>query len=88
MQRSISGDRRAACMNLVFAAVYLALAGMFAWLFYVRYWKWRDCIAEAMSSCITPEGDNLIEGGQMWLLFSLGFAVASIRRVVLWRKTQ
>ena len=31
----------------------LALSAIFGWLFYVRYWKWRDCIREALSSCVT-----------------------------------
>ena len=46
--------------------ILAALSGFFAWLFYERYWKWRDCIHEALSSCITPEGDNVIAGGAMW----------------------
>ena len=75
-------------ISLAIAAGYLVLAGMFAWLFYVRYWKWRECIEAAMSSCITPDGDNLIGGGRFWLLFSLGFAVASVRRAVRWHKAQ
>lgn len=41
-------------------------AVMFGWLFYVRYWKWRDCIEAAASSCVTPDGDNLIGAGAFW----------------------
>lgn len=46
------------------------LAGVFAQPFYERYWKWRDCIREAVSSCVTPEGDTLIGGGAMWSVFA------------------
>jgi hypothetical protein len=59
-------------------AAYIALAAGFGWLFYVRYWKWRDCIAEARSSCITPDGDNLIAGGMLWGLVALGWLIAAI----------
>ena len=57
--------------------VYLGLSGLFGWLFYVRYWKWRECIAEALSSCITPDGTNLIEGGRFWALPAVIFAIAA-----------
>jgi hypothetical protein len=48
------------------AGVYLALAIACARLFYERCWKWRDCIHEALSSCITPDGQSLISDGQLW----------------------
>jgi hypothetical protein len=61
------------------AAGCLALAAFFAWLFYVRYWKWRDCIGEALSSCITPDGANLTSGGMLWGLIALVLAAAALR---------
>lgn len=54
------------------------LAAFFAWLFYERYWKWRDCIREAVSSCVTAEGDNLIPGGAMWSVFAGLFLVLAL----------
>ncbi len=54
-------------------AVLAAFGGLFLWLFYVRYWKHRDCIAAAKSSCVTPEGDNLIAMGAFWLVPGLIF---------------
>jgi hypothetical protein len=57
----------------------MILAAGFGWLFYVRYWKWRDCIAAALSSCVTPEGDNLISGGMIWGLPALLFLAAALR---------
>jgi hypothetical protein len=57
----------------------LALSAVSGWLFYFRYWKWRDCIREALSSCITPGGDNLTSGGMVWGLFALAFAAAALR---------
>jgi hypothetical protein len=58
---------------------YAILAAGFGWLFYVRYWKWRDCIAEAQSSCVTPDGDNLIPGGMFWGPIAIVFALAAVR---------
>lgn len=63
-------------------AVLGSFSALFFWLFYVRYWKHRDCIAAAKSSCVTPEGDNLIPAGAFWVvpafLFLL-FALAALR---------
>jgi hypothetical protein len=59
-------------------AAYTILAAGFGWLFYVRYWKWRDCIQEALSSCVTPDGDNLIAAGMLWGLVALGWFAAVI----------
>ena len=57
----------------------LALSAIFGWLFYVRYWKWRDCIREADSSCTTPDGDNLTSGGLIWGLLAAILAAVAIR---------
>ena len=53
-------------MKFLPALLLAAIAGGFGWLFYVRYWLWRDCINEALSSCVTPDGDNLTAGGMIW----------------------
>jgi hypothetical protein len=59
-------------------AVCLALSDFFSWFCYIRYWKWRDCINAVLSSCITPEGDNLTSGGMIWGLFALAFLAAAL----------
>ena len=64
---------------LVRGCVYLGLAVFFSYAFYIRSWKYRDCIQQAMSSCITPERDNLIEGGAMWSVFAVLFLFAAFR---------
>ena len=69
--------------ELVFSACELAAAGFFGWLFHERYWRWRDCIEAAKSSCITPDGGNLTAGGAFWSVFAIGFLVAGAVR--LWR---
>jgi len=56
----------------------LALAILFSWLFYIRYWKWYDCIDEALSSCVTPDGDNLTAGGMLWGILAICFAAAAL----------
>lgn len=37
----------------------------FAWLFYFNYWRWRECIEQSLSSCVTPEG-NFTTAGMIW----------------------
>ena len=66
--------------------LHLALAGFFAWAFYVRYWRWRECIDEASSSCVTPDGDNLTAGGAFWLLPACIFLILSARNGYRWLK--
>ena len=63
-------------MRMILPGIFLALALFFAWLFYIRYWKYRDCIEAAESSCILPDGDSLTSGGFVWGLFAILFAVA------------
>ena len=58
---------------------YLVLAAFFSWVFYTRYWQWRACIHEALSSCVTPDGTNLIEGGAIWSVPAVVFFVLGIR---------
>ena len=60
-------------------AACLILAVVCGWLFYTRYWAWRDCIREAASSCITPDGANLTSGGMLWGLFAGVFAAFALR---------
>jgi hypothetical protein len=72
--------------DLIIGVGYLSLSGLFICLFYVRYWKWRECIEEAMSSCATPDGDVLIGGGRFWIVPSALFAIACARRIVRWRR--
>ena len=55
-------------------AVLGSFAFLFFWLFYIRYWKYRDCIAASQSSCVTPAGDNLIPAGAFWILPAMIFA--------------
>jgi hypothetical protein len=59
-------------------AVLSLFAGLFLWLFYIRYWKHRDCIAAAKSSCVTPEGENLISAGAFWIVPAIIFALFAL----------
>lgn len=59
-------------------AMLASFAALFAWLFYVRYWKFRDCIDAAKSSCITSAGDNLIGGGMFWAVPAILFALFAL----------
>ncbi|MFN3364488.1 hypothetical protein ACQKP1_13860 [Allorhizobium sp. NPDC080224] len=59
-------------------AIVLALAaGLFGFVFYTRYWIWRDCIAVAQSSCVTSDGSNVTDGGMVWGMIALGFLAAA-----------
>ena len=64
--------------RLVLAALVLVPAVLLTWLFDVRYWAHRDCIAEAMSSCLVfdeagRQVDNLTSGGMAWGVLALPF---------------
>ncbi len=59
-------------------AVLMAFAGLFGWLFYVRYFRHRDCIAAAKSSCVTPEGGNLVSGGAFWIVPAILFVLLAL----------
>ncbi|MEB2843031.1 hypothetical protein GAO09_27185 [Rhizobiales bacterium RZME27] len=65
-------------MRRSFAGLLLLAIGLaFGWLFFDRYWLWRDCIAASQSSCMTPDGANLTSGGAIWSVFSIAFLMAS-----------
>jgi hypothetical protein len=68
--------------QLTFSSIYFALSIFFMYVFYIRFWKWRYCIEQAKSSCITPDGDNVTSGGMLWAGFAVLFLVAGIRRLV------
>ncbi|MBB2675744.1 UNVERIFIED_ORG: hypothetical protein GGE64_006000 [Rhizobium etli] len=53
-------------MKYVSVLVSALLSIFFGWLFYERYWRFRDCISQALSSCLTPDGGNLTQGGSLW----------------------
>ncbi|MBP6621668.1 MAG: hypothetical protein KA194_05200 [Alcaligenes sp.] len=61
------------------------LAGFFWWLFYERYYQYKECIEAAASSCLTAQGDNLTSGGMLWaapaMLLS-GLALYYLARVI------
>ncbi|WP_159950417.1 hypothetical protein [Rhizobium sp. 18065] len=59
------------------AIVFALLAALFGFIFYTRYWIWRDCIAASQSSCLTPDGSNLTAGGMVWGVIAFGFLAAA-----------
>ena len=65
-------------MRFMPSLLMLVVAGGFGWLFLTRYWLERDCIAAAASSCIGADGSNLIEGGAIWIVPALVFAVLAL----------
>ena len=60
------------------AVLFALTAGFFGYVFYMRYWIWRDCIAASQSSCLTPDGSNVTDGGMVWGVIALGFAAAAL----------
>lgn len=78
--------RRSASSFAIAGGVHLALAGLFVWLFYERYWRWRECIDEALSSCVAPDGDNLTAGGLFWSLPATIFLLSALRNLYRWRR--
>lgn len=66
-----------------FAALWLALAGLFALAFYDRYWRWRGCFKE-LGRCYDPdEGVMLEQAGMIWGTLALLFGLLAAR--ALWR---
>jgi hypothetical protein len=63
-----------------------AAAGGLTWLFHARYWAHRDCIAEALSSCLVTYADgsqgNLTTGGLMWGVLAVPFWVLALALVL------
>ncbi len=60
------------------AIVFALAAGFFGYVFYSRYWIWRDCITASQSSCLTPDGSNVTDGGMVWGVIALGLAAAAL----------
>jgi hypothetical protein len=75
-----AGKARSVAAATIGGALAL-VAALLSWLFYVRYWKYADCIAAAQSSCIVeyPDGsvDNLTGGGFVWGLLAVPFWLAA-----------
>jgi hypothetical protein len=65
-------------VRFVPSALLAIVAAGFGWLFVTRYWLYRDCIEAAASSCITPDGDNLIAGGALWIVPGVIFALLAL----------
>lgn len=69
--------------SIVYKAIlYFILSGGFSYLFYFRYWKWRFCIEQALSSCVTSDGENLIAAGQFWIIPAIIFTSLGVRNLV------
>lgn len=66
--------RRIRFRTVVFALV----ACFFGYVFYIRYWIWRDCIAVSQSSCVTADGSNVTDGGMVWGVIALGLLAAAL----------
>ncbi|EKF60083.1 hypothetical protein QWE_08311 [Agrobacterium albertimagni AOL15] len=60
------------------AIVFTLASGLFGYVFYMRYWIWRDCIAASQSSCVTSDGSNGTDGGMVWGVIALGFLAAAV----------
>ncbi|WP_067215890.1 hypothetical protein [Stappia indica] len=65
--------------------LFLASAA-FAYLYYERFWRWRDCIEASASSCRTGDGSNLTGGGQLWGIVAAVFLLLALRSLVKARK--
>lgn len=61
----------------ILVAFWLLLAVVSAYFFVVRYCLYRDCIEAAASSCLSPEGINLTEGGMLWGILALAFLLSA-----------
>ncbi len=46
-------------IRLMVGLVFASFAGFFGFLFYERYWRWRDCFNE-LGRCFDPESQDVI----------------------------
>ncbi len=51
------------------------LAALFGFLFYQRYWKYAECIQQAISGCVSEQGLSLSSGGMVWIIPCIVFVV-------------
>lgn len=65
-------------MRWIFPFAFACLSAGSTYLFFTRYWFYRECISAAQSSCMTPDGDNLTSGGMFWAGFAMLFMIAAI----------
>jgi hypothetical protein len=65
-------------------AFSLALAALFGWAFYTRYWIWRDCFNE-FGRCYDPISQTVLleQSGIIWGSLA---AIALGAAVILWRR--
>jgi LPXTG-motif cell wall-anchored protein len=65
-------------------AFSLALAALFGWAFYTRYWIWRDCFNE-LGRCYDPISETVLleQSGIIWGGLA---AIALGAAVILWRR--
>jgi LPXTG-motif cell wall-anchored protein len=63
-------------------AFSLALAALFGWAFYTRYWIWRDC---ELGRCYDPISETVLleQSGIIWGGLA---AIALGAAVILWRR--
>lgn len=70
--------------HLIFAVIYLGIAGFFAYAFYDRFWQWRHELSQVATSFNTPDGANVTSGGMFWILPAGVFAILGVLRVARW----
>ena len=75
--------RRASIWKAVRAFIYFSLSVLFFVAFYLRYWKYKDCIQISESSCFTENGENLISAGMIWIFPSAILFFMGLRLVLL-----
>lgn len=63
--------------------LYFFLSILFFIIFYLRYWKYKDCIQLSASSCFTENGDTLISAGMIWILPSLILFLMGLRLILI-----
>jgi hypothetical protein len=77
--RAVRLSRLGLAFRAGFAALWLALTGLFALAFYDRYWRWRGCFNE-LGRCYDPEeGVMLEQAGELYGILTLIFGLLLIR---------
>lgn len=68
--------------QFIIAFTFFALAVFFYYVYYIRYWKWQDCIGEVLETCPSgsPANINTIEA--IWAVVSVGFFLIALDRAL------
>lgn len=68
---------------IVIIAMCLLLSASFTYLYYIRYYKWRDCFGAELR-CYDPVHQQVLTtGGMIWAVPAVLFALVGLGMIIL-----